>query len=135
MPVALDSQEGAKHVICIAPEQGNVSIDARCRGAKNDFPGKLETLYVNGSDLPSVDTTVAAKLKQDPSIDYLLAQGAPVTLTIVKSVAGPTARPRSSPSTSTRRSWRPSRAGRSSGRSTGSPTSRASWRSIRCGCS
>jgi simple sugar transport system substrate-binding protein len=37
------SQEGATHVICIAPEQGNVSIDARCRGAKNDFPGKLET--------------------------------------------------------------------------------------------
>jgi simple sugar transport system substrate-binding protein len=82
------SQEGAKHVICIAPEQGNVSIDARCRGAKNDFSGKLETLYVNGSDLPSVETTVAAKLKQDPSIDYLLAQGAPVTLTSVKSVAG-----------------------------------------------
>jgi simple sugar transport system substrate-binding protein len=43
---------------------------------------------VNGSDLPSVETTVAAKLKQDPSIDYLLAQGAPVTLTSVKSVAG-----------------------------------------------
>jgi simple sugar transport system substrate-binding protein len=81
------AQEGAKHVICIAPEQGNVSIEARCDGAKKAMTsGTVETLYVNGTDLPSVQATIGAKLQQDPSIDYVLAQGAPSALASVKSV-------------------------------------------------
>lgn len=81
------TQEGAKHAICVAPEQGNVSIEARCNGAKKGMTsGTVETLYVNGTDLPSVQATVNAKLRQDPSIDYVLAQGAQNALVSLKSV-------------------------------------------------
>jgi simple sugar transport system substrate-binding protein len=43
-----------------------VSIEARCDGAKKTMTsGTVETLYVNGTDLPSVQATIAAKLQQD----------------------------------------------------------------------
>lgn len=54
---------------------------------KKTFKGKTENLYVNGTDMPSVKSTITAKLKQDSGIDYVVTLGAPFALTAVQSVA------------------------------------------------
>ena len=85
--------EGAKKAICVIQEQGHVDLEARCAGVKNTFPA-TENLNVNGKDMPSVESTITAKLQQDPSIDYIVTLGAPFALTAVQSAknAGSTAK-------------------------------------------
>jgi simple sugar transport system substrate-binding protein len=78
---------GAKHNICVIQEQGHVALEARCAGVKKTFKGKTENLYVNGTDMPSVKSTITAKLKQDSGIDYVVTLGAPYALTSVQSVS------------------------------------------------
>lgn len=85
--------EGATKAICIIQEQGHVDLEARCAGVKETFPA-TEILNVNGKDMPSVESTITAKLQQDPSVDYIVALGAPFALTAVQSAknAGSTAK-------------------------------------------
>jgi simple sugar transport system substrate-binding protein len=80
------NSEGAKKAVCVIQEQGNIGLTQRCDGVKKTFSGKTETLYVNGTDMPSVKSTIIAKLKQDSAIDYVVALGAPYALTAVQSV-------------------------------------------------
>jgi simple sugar transport system substrate-binding protein len=77
-------KEGARKAICVIQEQGHVDLEARCAGVKNTFPA-TENLNVNGKDMPSVESTITAKLQQDPSIDYVVTLGAPFALTAVQS--------------------------------------------------
>ncbi|GAA4150881.1 sugar ABC transporter substrate-binding protein [Actinomadura keratinilytica] len=80
------AEEGAKHVLCVPQEQGQVALEARCDGVAKGFSGKTTKLYVTGTNMPSVRSTVAAKLKEDPSIDRVVMLGAPFALTAVQSV-------------------------------------------------
>jgi simple sugar transport system substrate-binding protein len=80
------TQVGAKNVICVNMEQGHVALEARCAGIKTGFSGKSDTLYVNGTDMPSVQSTITAKLQQDKTIDYVVTLGAPFALAAIKSV-------------------------------------------------
>ena len=74
-------------MICVVQEQGSVALEARCAGVKKGLAsGTVENLNVNGRDLTSVDSTINAKLQQDPTIDYIVTLGAPIALTAVKSV-------------------------------------------------
>jgi simple sugar transport system substrate-binding protein len=86
--------EGAKKVICVIQDQGNVALESRCAGVKAGFGGAVENLNVNGTDLPSVQSTITAKLQQDPAIDYIVTLGAPIALTAAESAknAGSTAK-------------------------------------------
>jgi simple sugar transport system substrate-binding protein len=79
--------EGYKHVLCIPQEQGSVALEARCNGVARGFTtGKTDKIYVNGVDMPSVRSTIAAKLKQDKTIDLVIMLGAPFALTAIQSV-------------------------------------------------
>ncbi|HEX8302694.1 substrate-binding domain-containing protein [Sphingomonas sp.] len=81
------AKDGAKHVLCVAHEQGHVALEARCDGLSRGFtPGRFEKVYVMGTDMPSVRSTIAAKLKQDPSIDLVVTLGAPFAVTARDSV-------------------------------------------------
>jgi hypothetical protein len=81
-------QDGAKRVICIAPEQGIVPIKARCDGAKKGMTsGTVENLYVNGADLPSVRATISAKAAAVPHHRLRPRAGHPSALTSSQSVA------------------------------------------------
>ncbi|MFF4568519.1 sugar ABC transporter substrate-binding protein [Streptomyces sp. NPDC001410] len=80
------NEVGAKKAVCVIQEQGNVGLTQRCDGVKKTFSGTTETLYVNGTDMPSVKSTITAKLKQDSAIDYVVTLGAPFALTAVQSV-------------------------------------------------
>ncbi|MCD9879853.1 substrate-binding domain-containing protein [Streptomyces guryensis] len=81
------NQLGAKHALCVIQEQGQVALEARCAGLKKGFTGRTDILYVNGTDIPSVKSTITAKLKQDSSIDQVVTLGAPIALTAVQSLA------------------------------------------------
>ncbi|MDH6222281.1 sugar ABC transporter substrate-binding protein [Streptomyces pseudovenezuelae] len=81
------NQLGAKHALCVVQEQGQVALEARCAGLKKGFSGKTDILYVNGTDMPSVKSTITAKLKQDSSIDQVVTLGAPIALTAVQSLS------------------------------------------------
>jgi simple sugar transport system substrate-binding protein len=77
--------EGAKKVLCIIQEQGQVALESRCAGVTEGFKGQTELLNVNSKDMPSVESTITAKLQQDPSIDHIVALGAPIALAAVQS--------------------------------------------------
>ncbi len=78
------SREGARHVLCVIQSQGQVQLEARCQGVQDGLTkGRSEKIYVNGADMPSVRSTITAKLQQDPSIDYIVTLGAPIALTAV----------------------------------------------------
>ncbi|WP_239311683.1 substrate-binding domain-containing protein [Plantactinospora mayteni] len=79
------TRDGAKKALCVIQEQGHVGLEARCDGARSTFPN-TEKIYVTGTDMPSVQAAITAKLQQDKSIDRVLTLGAPFALTAVKSV-------------------------------------------------
>ncbi|PAZ14410.1 sugar ABC transporter substrate-binding protein [Streptomyces sp. SA15] len=76
----------AKHALCVVQVQGAVNLDQRCAGVEKGFKGKTTKLYVNGADMPSVKSTITAKLKQDSSIDEVVTLAAPIALTAAQSV-------------------------------------------------
>jgi simple sugar transport system substrate-binding protein len=87
--------DGGHKVLCVIQEQGHVALEARCAGVKRGLTGgTTENLYVTGTSMPSVRSTIEAKLKQDKSIDYVVTLGAPFALTAIESVkaAGSNAR-------------------------------------------
>jgi simple sugar transport system substrate-binding protein len=73
-------------VLCVVQFQGQGQLEARCDGVKSAFTGTYDKIYVNGSDLPSVRSTISAKLKQDPSIDFIVTLGAPIALNAIDAV-------------------------------------------------
>lgn len=79
------NSDGARKVLCVVHEQGNVGLESRCAGVGESFHGQIENLNVNGKDMPSVESTITAKLQQDPSIDRVLTLGAPFALTSIQS--------------------------------------------------
>nr|WP_296766910.1 substrate-binding domain-containing protein [Rhodococcus sp. (in: high G+C Gram-positive bacteria)] len=82
------AEENAENVLCIVHEQGNVSLENRCAGVAEGFPGgRVDTLNVNSADMTSVDAAVTAKLQQDPSIDHVVALDASIALTAVQAKA------------------------------------------------
>ncbi|PSL02739.1 monosaccharide ABC transporter substrate-binding protein (CUT2 family) [Haloactinopolyspora alba] len=81
------SEAGVSKVLCVIHEQGSVSLEARCNGAAATFSGTMEKLYVDGTDMPSVRSTIQAKLAEDPNIERVLTLGAPFAMTAVQSVA------------------------------------------------
>lgn len=75
--------EGAKKVLCVIHEQGNQSQEDRCAGVQKGLGssgGSVETLYVNGQELTSVQSTIKAKLAQDRDIDWIMSLVTPVGL-------------------------------------------------------
>jgi simple sugar transport system substrate-binding protein len=79
--------DGFKHVLCVIQEQGQVQLEARCSGVEQGFAGgKYTKIYVNGRDMPSVQTTIGAKLQQDPSIDLIITLGAQEALASVQAI-------------------------------------------------
>jgi simple sugar transport system substrate-binding protein len=76
----------AKHALCVIHERGNVALEARCAGVKKTFVGQAENLYVEGTDPQATSAAITAKLRQDPSIDEVITNGAQFALIAVKSV-------------------------------------------------
>lgn len=78
-------KDGATKVLCVIQEQGHVGLEARCDGTKKAFPA-TEKIYVQGTDMANVQSSITSKLQQDSGISHVLTLGAPFALTAVKSV-------------------------------------------------
>jgi simple sugar transport system substrate-binding protein len=80
-------------ILCVVHEQGNISLETRCGGVKQSYPN-TENLQVNGSDLPSVQQTIQAKLAQDTSITDIVTLDAGIADATVQAqdAAGTTAK-------------------------------------------
>jgi simple sugar transport system substrate-binding protein len=79
------NKRGRKHALCVLHEQGNVGLEQRCAGAKEKFSGQMDNLYVNGTNMPDVQSAIQAKLQADHSIDSVVTLGAPFAATAAKS--------------------------------------------------
>ncbi|MEU3790942.1 sugar ABC transporter substrate-binding protein [Streptomyces fructofermentans] len=75
---------GRKKVLCVLHEQGNVGHEQRCDGVRETFDGTVQNLYVEGTDMSSVQASIGAKLQADPSVDAVVTLGAPYADTAVK---------------------------------------------------
>ncbi|MEU1038858.1 sugar ABC transporter substrate-binding protein [Streptomyces sp. NPDC005907] len=73
-----------KKALCILHEQGNVGHEQRCAGVKKTFDGDVQNLYVQGTDMSAVQSSIGAKLQTDKSIDTIVTLGAPYADTAVK---------------------------------------------------
>ncbi|WP_455772243.1 sugar ABC transporter substrate-binding protein [Streptomyces lydicus] len=78
------NKRGRKKALCVLHEQGNVGHEQRCDGAKKTFKGDLQKLYVEGTNMPDVQSSIESKLQADPSIDAVVTLGAPFAPTAVK---------------------------------------------------
>ncbi|MFB7181614.1 substrate-binding domain-containing protein [Streptomyces sp. NPDC056257] len=78
------NKRGRKKAVCVLHEQGNVGHEQRCAGAKKTFSGTMENLYVEGTNMPSVQASIQAKLQADPSVDAIVTLGAPFAPTAIK---------------------------------------------------
>jgi simple sugar transport system substrate-binding protein len=66
--------EGAKKVLCIIHEQGNVGLQQRCDGVKQGFGGTVTNLQVKGTaSLATTQTEIKSKLQADKSYDHVIA--------------------------------------------------------------
>ncbi|MGW2963783.1 sugar ABC transporter substrate-binding protein [Streptomyces sp. NPDC001220] len=77
-------RRGRKKALCVLHEQGNVGHEQRCAGVAENFDGEVENLYVNGTNMPDVQSSIEAKLQADRSIDAVVTLGAPYADTAVK---------------------------------------------------
>jgi simple sugar transport system substrate-binding protein len=80
---------GAKHVLCVLQEQGQVQLEARCAGVQKGLgsEGKMTKTYVNGRDQSAVLSSLTAKLTQDKTIDAVITLGAPEALTSIQAIS------------------------------------------------
>ncbi|MFF9813579.1 sugar ABC transporter substrate-binding protein [Streptomyces sp. NPDC014006] len=81
------NKRGRKKALCVLHEQGNVGHEQRCDGIGKTFHGTLQRVYVNGTNMPDVQSGIGAKLQADPSIDAVVTLGAPYADTAVKAKA------------------------------------------------
>ncbi|MEU9135771.1 sugar ABC transporter substrate-binding protein [Streptomyces sp. NPDC048404] len=78
------NKRGRKKALCVLHEQGNVGHEQRCAGMRKTFDGTVENLYVTGTNMPDVQSSIGAKLQADTSIDSVVTLGAPFADTAVK---------------------------------------------------
>ncbi|MGO4570485.1 sugar ABC transporter substrate-binding protein [Microvirga sp. 2TAF3] len=69
---------GGKVGLCVNHEVGNVSLDLRCKGFSEGFGGKVTVLPVT-NDPADIRAKVKAAVASDPSIDTIMALGAPLS--------------------------------------------------------
>jgi simple sugar transport system substrate-binding protein len=80
---------GAKKVLCVIHEQGNVGLNQRCDGVKDGFGGSVENLQVAGtSDISTTLTEIQSKLESDTSIDGVLALNPDIAIAARDAVQG-----------------------------------------------
>jgi simple sugar transport system substrate-binding protein len=78
------NKRGKKKAVCVLHEQGNVGHEQRCAGLAKTFHGTVENLYVDGTNMPDVQSAIEAKLQAEPSVDTVVTLGAPYADTAVK---------------------------------------------------
>lgn len=66
------ADDGARNVLCVVHEAGNIGLEQRCDGASQGLGTDVTTLQVDINDLQAAQSTITASLQSDPSIDAVL---------------------------------------------------------------
>jgi simple sugar transport system substrate-binding protein len=77
---------GAKNILCVIHEAGNVGLEQRCDGAKKNFEGTVENLQVDGTDTAKASEKITSALQADDSIDGVLTLSGQVALGAAQAV-------------------------------------------------
>lgn len=78
---------GAKKVLCVLHEAGNIGLEQRCSGASTGLGSKVTPLQVDINDLQGAQSAIASQLQADPSIDAVLTLNSAVAAVAVTAVA------------------------------------------------
>ncbi|MDK1472192.1 sugar ABC transporter substrate-binding protein [Streptomyces sp. 549] len=78
------NERGRSKAVCVLHEQGNIGHEQRCDGVRETFDGTVQNLYVDGTNMPGVQSSLEAKLQSDRSVDAVVTLGAPFAATAVK---------------------------------------------------
>ena len=81
------NEAGLQRVVCVIQEQGHVGLESRCEGLADTFAGTSEVLYVQGTDMTNVASTITSKLQTNSDVDGVLTLGAPFALTAQDAIA------------------------------------------------
>ena len=79
--------EGAKKVLCVVHEAGNIGLEKRCAGASKGLGAVVASLQVDINDLQGAQSTIASQLQSDPSIDAVLTLNSAVAAVAVTAAA------------------------------------------------
>jgi len=79
--------EGARSVLCVIHEAGNIGLEERCAGASEGLGAQVRPLQVDINDLTGAQSTITSQLQSDPSIDAVLTLNSAVAAVAVESVA------------------------------------------------
>jgi simple sugar transport system substrate-binding protein len=79
--------EGARNVLCVIHEAGNIGHQQRCAGAATGLGAKVTPLQVDINDLTGAQSTITSQLQSDPTIDAVLTLNSAVAAVAVESVA------------------------------------------------
>jgi simple sugar transport system substrate-binding protein len=80
------AQDGAKKVLCVIHEAGNIGLDQRCSGASKAFSangGDFTTTQVDINDLQGAQSTITSQLQSNPDIDGVLTLNSSVAAVAV----------------------------------------------------
>ncbi len=77
----------ARAAVCVLHEQGNIGHEQRCDGVRATFEGTLESLYVDGTNMPGVESAIEAKLISGSDVDTVVTLGAPFATVAAKAAS------------------------------------------------
>ncbi|WP_017556140.1 substrate-binding domain-containing protein [Nocardiopsis baichengensis] len=80
-------EAGAQRALCVIQEQGHVALETRCSSLEEAFDGETETLYVDGSSMPDVKSSLTSKLQSDEDIDHVATLGGPYAMAALDAVS------------------------------------------------
>ncbi len=79
--------EGARNVLCVIHEAGNIGHEQRCAGAATGLGSTVTPVQVDINDLTGAQSTITSQLQSDPTIDAVLALNSAVAAVAVESAA------------------------------------------------
>jgi simple sugar transport system substrate-binding protein len=86
--------DGARNVLCVIHEAGNIGLEQRCAGAAEGLGLQLTPLQVDINDLQSAQSTITSQLQTDPSIDGVLTLNSAVAAVAVAAASDAGVEPR-----------------------------------------
>jgi simple sugar transport system substrate-binding protein len=78
---------GAKKVLCVLHEAGNIGLEQRCAGASTGLGADVTPLQVDINDLQGAQSTITSQLQSDPTIDAVLTLNSAVAAVAVSAAA------------------------------------------------
>ncbi len=80
------AQDGARNVLCVVHEAGNIGLEQRCSGASEGLGTEVTALQVDINDLTAAQSTITSRLQGD-DIDAVLTLNSAVAAVAVTAVA------------------------------------------------